>query len=182
MGFLKFLAPLVVCVTLISWAYLYAEKIKYLDDGSIEVTDDLGKATRFSMDGITPYGEPVKEIRNAVYRDKFELEFIYSPELSDDILEGTVKQFYDNILEALRGKVLAMSADELAAAGQMKLTFSNCRFCKTGYCRRKNIAEISLVLYKNEKIYKEKRCAHQEIVLPEASLSLAVKLADELLK
>ena len=158
---------------------LSADKVNYNADGSVEIIDESGKVKHLKMDGLTPYGQKIENVSKKVQRENFLLELEYSSELSDDILDGVVKQFYDNILASVHARVVKYP-DGAVPAHKIKLIMSNCRFCKSGYCRRKNIRDIKIAIYKNDKKIEEKTILHDS--LRPTSAPLASEIASELLK
>jgi hypothetical protein len=112
-----------------------------------------GKVKEISMDGKTPYGTPVKEFKRMVYRTGIRVDIIYSKKHSDDNMSPLFKQFYRKLENKIQGDIYKLKLEKNKKRSiKFKLFISNCRFAKTGYCRRKNKKEIELILYKNDKV------------------------------
>jgi hypothetical protein len=157
---------------------LAAERTRYNDDGTIEIHGDSVKSGRVSMDGKTPYGDVIGEVRNTVGKKDFILEMVYSPALSDDILDGNMKLFYQELRASLQSWVNASNPAE----DRMRLVISNCRFGRTGYCRRNRKSGITMSLYRGEKKLKELNFRYEEILNREKIRALALKAVDDIIK
>jgi hypothetical protein len=99
------------------------------------------------QNGITHYGMPIEEIKKTYKQKDATLEVIYSKMLSDDNMDNYVKRFYDEFLRLLETWLYTNTLP----ASSLKIEISNCKFSKIGYCKKKNVKEVSLVLFKNDK-------------------------------
>lgn len=165
-----------VCL-MFAFGGLSADNVNYNDDGSVDIVDESGKSNHFKMEGFTAYGQKIEEVCEIVRRENFLFELVYSASLSDDILDGEVKQLYENILTAVHARVLKFPEGKVPVE-RLKIVISNCRFGKSGYCRRKNVREISLIIYKNEKKKDEKKFIHNNI--RRSSMDVALEITNEL--
>jgi hypothetical protein len=109
------------------------------------------------LEGITHYGMPIGEVKKTYKKDNAVLQIVYSKMLSDDNMDDYVKRFYDELLS----QVEKWLYEKKLPSPNMKIVISNCKFCKVGYCKKKNLKEISLVSYSNE--IKKKRIALKHI-------------------
>jgi hypothetical protein len=126
-----------------------------------------------ALHGITHYGLPIQEIRETFHKKGATLEIIYSKMLSDDNMDKYVKRFYDEFLRQIRARFNRMATP----APDMRIVISNCKFCKVGYCRKKNVRELSLVFYKNEKKDREIAFTHHDIIDRSQYKSLSIRAA-----
>jgi len=169
---------IIIAVMLILFSYkLRSEPIQYNEDGSIQYTAKDGSVTIIPMDGKTPYGEPIEDGKRTIRRGDFSIEVIYSSRLSDDILDGPVKQLFDEVVSRLRRWV----NDNTLPAESMRLVISNCRFCKTGYCKRQNSRGIILTTYKGETKLKHVIIQHEDLVKKGAAADAAASAVKELM-
>jgi hypothetical protein len=113
-----------------------------------------------SLEGITHYGMPIKEITRSFKQKDATLEIIYSKMLSDDNMDNYVKRFYNELLRQIKAWLLTGTLP----AQNVRIVISNCKFCKIGYCNKKNVKEISLVLYTNDKEKKDIAFKHAEVI------------------
>lgn len=111
------------------------------NDASAEI-DNLAE-----QNGITHYGMPIEEIKKSYKQKDATLEIIYSKMLSDDNMDNYVKRFYDEFLRLIQTWLYTNTLP----ASSMKIEISNCKFSRIGYCKKKNVKEVSLVLYRNDK-------------------------------
>ena len=88
------------------------------------------------------------------------IEVIYSNLLSDDSMDKYVKRFYDEFLRQLETWLYANALP----AQNMKIVISNCKFCAIGYCKKKNVKELSLVSYKDDKRDREIAFKHEDLI------------------
>ncbi|OHD67467.1 MAG: hypothetical protein A2W19_03305 [Spirochaetes bacterium RBG_16_49_21] len=113
-----------------------------------------------SISGITHYGMPIQEMKKTYRKQDAVLEVIYSKMLSDDNMDDYVKRFYDEFLHQIETWLY----EKPLPAPNMKIVISNCKFCKVGYCKKKNVTELRLVSYKNDKKDKEIAVTHRDII------------------
>jgi hypothetical protein len=122
-----------------------------------------------SLEGITHYGMPIQEISKSYKKDESVLNIVYSKMLSDDNMDDYVKRFYDEMLHQIE---IWLYENKLPAK-DMRIVISNCKFCKIGYCKRKNVKELDLVLYSNEKKIKHIAFKHIDIIDKEKYADMA---------
>ena len=115
-------------------------------DGSLTIKDADGKTTTIQMDAKTPYGEPIAGDTTVLRRDPFEIRLVYAEKRSDDILEGTIKDFYMQLGDVLRAKVTQKSFRYTAS---LSVDIEYCRFAETGYCKRKNEKQLTVRILAN---------------------------------
>lgn len=113
-----------------------------------------------SLEGITHYGMSIQEIIKKYKKDNSDLQVIYSKNLSDDNMDNYVKRFYDELLLQIEKWMY----DNKLPASNLKIVISNCKFCKVGYCKKKNVKELTLVLFINEKESKKLEFKHVDII------------------
>lgn len=116
--------------------------------------------TSAEFEGITHYGMAIDEIKKIYHKDTAVLEIIYSKTLSDDNMDNYVKRFYDEFLIQIQKWLYANALP----AQNMKIVISNCKFCKIGYCKNKNVKGISLVSYKFDSKHRQVDCSHIDII------------------
>jgi hypothetical protein len=116
-------------------------------DGSIKYLYPDGKEKFISMDGVTPFGVKILTENKTIRRNNIQVAIIYSSKMSDDIMNKYVKNFYDELAnhahlvvykKKIKGKVI-------------KIVLSNCRFGRTGYCRRNNRKGLNIIGYRDGK-------------------------------
>ena len=113
-----------------------------------------------SLNGITHYGMPIEEKIQTYRKDGSTLEIIYAKDLSDDNMDTYVQRFYDDFLNLTEQRLYAGRLP----ARQVKIIISNCKFCKVGYCKTKNVKEITLASYRNNVFYKKISFPHHSIL------------------
>jgi hypothetical protein len=133
----------------------------------------LGVEELEALQGITHYGLPIREIKKTFHKKDTTLEIIYSKMLSDDNMDKYVKRFYDEFLRQIRAGFNRMPTP----AANMRIVISNCKFCMVGYCRKKNVKELSLVSYKNDKKDREIAFTHRDIIDRSQYKNLSIKAA-----
>jgi hypothetical protein len=110
--------------------------------------------------GITHYGMPIEEKVETFRKDDDILEIIYEKDLSDDNMDHYVQRFYNEFLRSIEQRLYAGRLP----AHEVKIVISNCKFCKVGYCKTKNIKEITLSSYRNKVFYKKISFPHQSML------------------
>lgn len=113
-----------------------------------------------ALEGITHYGMPITEIMKKFACDDSVLEIVYSKNFSDDNMDDYVKNFYN---ELLRQTEKWLNENKLLHK-KTRIIISNCKFCKIGYCKKKNIKELCLILYTNEKRITQLAFKHTDIL------------------
>jgi hypothetical protein len=129
------------------------------------------------LEGITHYGMPIEEIKKTYKKDNAVLEIVYSKMLSDDNMDDYVKRFYDELLT----QVQKWLYEKKLPANNMKIVISNCKFCKIGYCKKKNLKEIKLVSYINEKKKAQIALNHNDIMDKNKYIGIARSIITEFL-
>ncbi|HNW27590.1 MAG TPA: hypothetical protein PKN50_03855 [Spirochaetota bacterium] len=132
-----------------------ASVVRSADTKSPRVIKDME-----SLEGITHYGMPIEEISKLYRKDASVLTIVYSKTLSDDNMDNYVKRFYDELLR----QVEKWLYENKLPSKDLRLVISNCKFCKIGYCKKKNIKEIDLVLYSNGKNIKHLALKHEDLI------------------
>ncbi len=111
----------------------------------------------------------------ALKKGTFSLDIIYSRTLSDDNMDKFVKMFYDEFIM----RISYWLNNSEVPQQNMKIIISNCKYGIVGHCRKKNIKEISLVLYKDEKKHKEFSFKHKDIVNKTNLLAVIEKIISD---
>jgi hypothetical protein len=122
-------------------------KITINYDGSIKYTYPDGKEKFISMDGFTPFGVKIISENRTIRRNKIRVNIIYSAEMSDDIMSKYVKKFYDEL--ANHAQLIVYK--KKIKGREIKIVLSNCRFGRTGYCRRNNRKGLDVIGYRDGK-------------------------------
>jgi hypothetical protein len=141
---------LIIAIITISAAGAFSAK----SDNAFEIKDAE------KLEGITHYGMPIEEVKKSYKKDNAVLEIVYSKKLSDDNMDDYVKRFYDELLN----QVEKWLYEKKLPAPNMKIVISNCKFCKVGYCKKKNLKEVSLTSFINEKKKKQVVLNHIDIM------------------
>ncbi|HOT43293.1 MAG TPA: hypothetical protein PLM53_00855 [Spirochaetota bacterium] len=113
-----------------------------------------------SLEGITHYGMPIEEISKSYRKDESVLNIIYSKTLSDDNMDSYVRRFYDEFLRQIEKWLY----ENKLPLKDMRIVISNCKFCKIGYCKKKNIREMDLVLYSDGTSVRHLALKHDDII------------------
>lgn len=148
----------------IALAFLVSYPVRGADNNSGAKTVDMEK-----LHGITHYGMPIEEIKKKYVKEDRVLEIIYSKMHSDDNMDRYMKQFYD---ELLRQTEAWLYKNELPSRN-VRIVISNCKFCKVGYCKKKNRKEVRLVSFLDEKKFKSVAYTHSDIIDKSSSDDLA---------
>ena len=143
---------LIIIIAFVAAAFAWA--FSATSDNSFEIKDAE------KLEGITHYGMPIQEMKKTYRKQDAVLEVIYSKMLSDDNMDDYVKRFYDEFLHQIETWLY----EKPLPAPNMKIVISNCKFCKVGYCKKKNVTELRLVSYKNDKKDKEIAVTHRDII------------------
>ena len=136
---------------------------------SADTKTSPAKINMDALEGITHYGMPIEEITKKYGKDGSLLTIVYSKTLSDDNMDDYVKRFYEEILHQIEKWLY----ENKLPAKDMRIVISNCKFCKIGYCKRKNIKEFEMVLYSNEKKIKSLSFKYAEIFDKEKYIDMA---------
>jgi site-specific DNA-adenine methylase len=129
---------------------IYAKEIEYNKDGSLTI-NSKGVKTVVNMDGKTPLGIPIEPVNWLINKEKPIVKFVYSPEYSDEDLTEKIRDIMNNTSKLL----LSTIEKNKTKLTDLKLVFSLCRYCKTGYCKRKGKTEFSVVFFEKNKKYAE---------------------------
>lgn len=121
-----------------------------------------------SLEGVNHYGLPIEEVTKKINKDSFTLDIVYSKTLSDDSMDKFVKMFFDELI----AQISRWLQNNEPPQHNLKIIISNCKYCIVGYCKKKNIKRINLMLYCNEKKCRELSITHQEIIDKTASLAV----------
>jgi hypothetical protein len=133
----------------------------YIDfDGTRKYVYSDGKVKIVSLDGKTPYGEDISPVERRLKKSSAALDVEYSGMLSDDLLDGYIKKFFDELISSAD---IRMNKTKLPADYNNRLVVSHCKFCTTGYCRRKNKKEITVELFRGIEKLKEYNIEYTEI-------------------
>ncbi len=116
-------------------------------DGSVKYVYPDGKEKLISMDGVTPFGVKIMRENRTIRRNKIQVHIIYSAEMSDDIMSKYVKNFYDELAKHAHLIVYKKKV----RGREIKIVLSNCRFGRTGYCRRNNRKGLDIIGYRDGK-------------------------------
>ncbi len=146
-------------------------------DGTVEYRYPDGTIKKISMDGRTPYGLEIKELKKTVRRGSFYAEIIYSPQYSDDNINRYIKKFFDEIERQIHIRVYRNRIENK----KMKLVFSNCRFCKTGYCRRKNVKGLEIIVFVNNRKREEIKINYSDLLKKSDYIKIAAKTVENIL-
>jgi hypothetical protein len=144
---------------------------------SIHSRNASGAVNPESLEGMTHYGMPIDEVKKSYKKNDAILEIIYSKSLSDDNMDEYVLRFYNELLNQIE-KWLYTNA---LPVKNMKIVISNCKFCKVGYCKKKNIKEVRLVSYKNDMRDKQTAFTHFELLDRTKYIELAQSVVTVLL-
>jgi len=140
---------------------LFAQVV-YNNDGTVSLNSSLkkeGHLKKHSMDGFTPYGVKIKDLRDFVKRKKFVIELIYAGKYSDDLLNKYSKFFFKQLLSE-SGRWLNKNS---LVRGRIKLIISCCRFSETGYCKRTGIKAITIYAFFGDKIISRYKIDYADI-------------------
>lgn len=113
-----------------------------------------------ALKGVTHYGMPIDEKIQTYRKDNNILEIVYAKDLSDDNMDNYMQRFYDEFLSAVEKRLYTGQLP----THKIKIVISNCKFCKVGYCKTKNIKEITFTSYRNNIYYKKITFQHQSIL------------------
>ena len=152
-------------------------EIHMQDDGSVRYVNPDRSERIISMDGKTPYGMDVQEERRVLQRKYFVVELIYSAALSDDSMDDYFKAFF----KELEAQIDRWMFNHNLTREKVRIVVSNCRFCKTGFCRRKNIKEVSVILFRDDTEDKKVSFRLDEIIDTKNHTALALGAVEALL-
>jgi len=156
---------------------LTAAALTYNSDGSITYTSADGKTRHVNMDGKTPYGVVIEDERRIMRRRNFTLELIYAGSLSDDLKEGALKTFFSELDAEFRRWIY----NSKLPRKKVKIMVSNCRFAKTGYCKRKSLRGITVYLFHKGKKVKAHSINRNDILNKKRRPFLAAEVVKKLM-
>ncbi len=156
---------------------LAAGSLTYNSDGSITYTSADGKTRHVNMDGKTPYGVVIENERRIMQRRNFTLELIYAGSLSDDLKEGALKTFFSELETEFRRWLY----NSRLPRKKVKVMVSNCRFGKTGYCKRKSLQGITIYLFHKGKEVKAHSISRNDILNKKRRPFLAAEVVKSLM-
>jgi len=148
-------------------------------DGTVTEYLKDGKTKKISMDGKTPYGSDILEIKRMVSKDNFTVNIIYSAKFSDDNLNTYTTDFLNKLVEGVQKYV---GKKRVLPTRDTSMVISVCRFCRTGYCRRKNKKEIEIVSWVNGKRGREISVYYRDILKKNRAKEFAEHAVRMLLK
>lgn len=132
-----------------------------------------GREKIISMDGKTPYGLKIDDLREVIRRKNFSVEVLYSADRSDEVVTPPMMKFYKEFIRET-GSAMSKNAKSLDA---MKIVISHCRFCSTGYCRRKNRKEVSVTAFRNGGVHREVVLDYEDLLRRDGHIAEAKKAA-----
>lgn len=170
-------ALIIFLVVVCTGYFLYADDMYIMDDGSVKYISPDGTEKVVSMDGKTPYGMNIKEERKVLRRRSFVVELVYSAQLSDDNMDKYLTPFF----KELESQIVRWMYNHQVPKKTMRIAVSNCRFCKTGFCKRKNKREIAIIRFTGDKEEKMISFKHEDIIAKKKHPELVAKTIETLL-
>lgn len=110
-----------------------------------------GKKEVFSFKSKTPYGHDIPKITKVIQSEPVPVFIEYEPEKSDDILDGDIEIFFNELFTLLRKRVISKKYD---GNSKLNVVFSHCRFGKYAYCYNKH-HELKISFIDNSGVIKE---------------------------
>lgn len=123
-------------------------------DGTRIYKNSDGKEKIVSMDGMTPFGEQIDRIEKRFGNKDATISILYSADQSDEHLRPMVfkdpeavklparygvARLFDEMVNACMLRVKSDTRNERLNAN---VVISQCRYCRTGYCKRKNLKGV----------------------------------------
>lgn len=121
-------------------------------DGSRQYLYPDGKKETISMDGKTPYGSLIESAEERIQIKNAVVLVFYNPACSDDILEGSARKLWDQIIIKIHAR---LRGNPPPGNIKRRIELSQCRFSITGYCKRMGKSGLGIVLYRNDTKYKD---------------------------
>ena len=140
-------------------------------DGSVKHVASDKTEKIVTMEGRTPYGMEIKEHRKVLRRRYFVVELLYSPDLSDDNMDKYCTAFFNE----LASQIERWMYNHRVLRKKVRVAVSNCRFCRTGFCRRKNVREVAVIRFDGEKKNKKMSFSHDQIRDKKKHTDMALK-------
>lgn len=153
-----------------------ADEMRIMDDGSVKYIAPDGTEKIVSMEGKTPYGMEIKEERKVMRRRDFVVELVYSAKLSDDNMDKYLTPFFKELEE----QIVRWMHNHQVSRKTVRVVISNCKFCKTGYCKRKNKREIEITRFYGDRQEGGISFSHQEVIVSKKHPELAAKAVEAL--
>lgn len=153
-----------------------AENVEYHKDGSITI-NSKGTKTKINMDGKTPLGVPIETVTWPVKKEDPIIAFVYSAEFSDDDMTEKVR----DIMTATSKLLLKEIETNKTKLTDIKLVWSLCRYCRTGYCKRKGKPELSVVFFEKNKKYAEFSVPYTETLRTDSTSTLSALIVKKAL-
>ncbi len=147
-------------------------------DNSAKYIYPDGKEKLISMDGKTPYGADIQDMKEVLRRTNSVVEIVYSSMLSDDTVTPQMGRFFRELVKLAQKR----AANDNSGLKNLKIVISNCRFSITGYCRRKNRKEILITSYRNEVRDREFSMEYDDLLKKDEYIKLARNTIDEIFK
>ena len=147
-------------------------------DSSVRYTYPNGKVVNISMDGKTPFGMDVEERRNVLRKGAISIEITYAAKQSDYSPDKYMENYFRELNDSIR---VALDAGRIPE-GEYHVVISNCRFCKTGYCRRKNKVEIEVSGWKKDGKTGDFSFSHEAILTAAGRKDIVNRTVDEMVK
>ncbi len=107
-----------------------------------------GSERTISLDGKTPYGDDIAPVETVIAHGGARITVAFDPMQSDDHLDGAGKKFFDELAASLKARAALVKSH---GGFECRLVVSQCRFAKTGHCRRKNVQELSVVIFRGNR-------------------------------
>ena len=167
---------LLFIIVILIFINAYAKDIEYNKDGSITVNSKDGK-TVVNMDGKTVLGIPIRPVTMSVKKENPVITFVYSAEYSDEEQPEKVR----NIMNATSRLLLREIGKSDSKLTDLKIVFSICRYCKTGYCKRKGKKEFTIMFFEKDKKYDEFSVPYTETLKSDAESTLSALIVKKAL-
>jgi hypothetical protein len=129
-------------------------------DGTRIYVGSDGKENVVTMDGMTPFGEQIDRVEKKLCKKDAAIRIEYAASHSDEHLRPMVfkdpeadkvpvkygvARLFDEMVNAC---VQRMKSDNRKDSLDVNVVISQCRYCRTGFCRRKNIKGVSVVIFR----------------------------------
>ncbi len=129
-------------------------RLTITSDGTRIYKDGNGNEKVISMDGMTPFGEQIERIEKKLGNKNAAISICFAADRSDEHLRPTVfkdpeasklpvkhgvSRLFDEMINACALRVKSETNKERPSA---TVVISQCRYCRTGYCKRKNVKGV----------------------------------------
>lgn len=169
---------LIQSLLLAAFCFLSTQSVTYEEDGSVTYHQPDGSTRTVLMDGKTPYGAAITEVRRVIRKKEFVVELVFASATSDEDMDKYVKVFFDELESGIRKKMNALPE----CGNRMTVTVSLCKYCKTGFCRRSNKRGITLQAVIDGTALPESSWAYADLLGKDRAIELAIRAADALFK